>query len=116
MNLVHCLIDIRPGAQALGFAAACGAWMDHLQAAGAIRGWRLLRRTLGLASSDHADFMLEIEVEGLAQLDGIFAALALRDDRAEELYDRMHQMVGDARLGLYRPYPDPTPRERIALL
>lgn len=116
MNLVHCLIDLRPGAQALGFAAACEAWMSHLAATGAIHGWRLLRRKFGLASSSHADFVLEIEVEGLTQLDEAFEALARRDDDAERLYDQFHQMIGRAEVGLFRPYPDPSPRERVALI
>lgn len=116
MNLVHCMIDLRPGAKALAFAAACEAWMAHLAAAGAIRGWRLMRRTFGLASSSHADLILEIEVEGLTQLDEAFAALCARDDEAERLYDQLHQMIARSELGLYRPYPDPTPRERVALI
>lgn len=116
MNLVHCMIDLRPGASALGFAGACGAWMDHLAARGVIRSWRLMRRKLGLASSGHPDFLLEIEIEGLGQLDTTFAALAERDDAAEDLYDRMHQMIARGETGLYRPYPDPSQRERVALL
>lgn len=116
MNLVHCMIDLRPGAKALGFAAACEAWMSHLADTGAIRGWRLMRRKFGLASAGHADFVLEIEVDGLSQLDEAFGALASRDDDAERLYDQFHQMIGRSEVGLYRPYPDAFPRERVALI
>ena len=116
MNLVHCMIDLRQGAKALAFAAACDAWMAHLAATGTIRHWRLMRRKFGLASASHADFVLEIEVEGLSQLDEAFEALARRDDDVERLYDQMHQMIGRSEVGLYRPYPDPTRRERVALI
>jgi hypothetical protein len=34
----------------------------------------------------------------------------------ERAFDRMHQMIGEVEIGLYRPYPDPSQRERIALV
>jgi hypothetical protein len=116
MNLYHCLIELRPEARALAFAQAAQHWMDHLQAQGLITGWRLLRRKLGLASGAHTDFLLEIEIPGLATLDAAFSALALADDEATRRYDQMHGMIARAETGLYRPYPDPAQRERIALI
>lgn len=116
MNLYHCLIDLRPEAHALAFAKAVADWMGHMQANGHIVGWRLMRRKFGLASGSHADFLLEIELVGLAALDDAFAALARADDAASQHYDRMHGMIARAEVGLYRPYPDATPRERIALI
>lgn len=116
MNLYHCMIELRSGAKALAFAAAAEAWMGHLEAQGMIRSWRLMRRKFGLASAGHADFILEVEVDGLSQLDEAFAALAQGDDAVERRYDQFHQMIAKAEVGLYRPYPDPTQRERIALI
>jgi hypothetical protein len=116
MNLYHCMIELRSDARALAFAQACGQWMEHLQAQGLISGWRLLRRKFGLASGPHTDFLLEIEVPGLATLDAAFSALALSDDTATRRYDQMHGMIARVEVGLYRPYPDPTQRERIALI
>jgi hypothetical protein len=116
MNLYHCMIELRQDAKALAFAAACEAWMSRLQARGVIRGWRLLRRKFGLASGGHPDFLLEIEVEGLTQLDGAFSALSAADDDDERRYQLFHKMIGQADVGLYRPYPDPAQRERIALI
>jgi hypothetical protein len=116
MNLYHCMIELRDGARALAFAGACEAWMERLRGRGAIRSWRLMRRKFGLAAGPHPDFLLEIEVEGMAQLDGAFAALADAGDEDERLYDRMHQMIARAEAGLYRPWPDPAQRERIALV
>ncbi|WP_395543532.1 DUF6614 family protein [Neotabrizicola sp. sgz301269] len=116
MNLYHCLIELRPEARALSFAQATQHWMDHLQARGLITGWRLLRRKFGLASGGHTDFLVEIEIPGLATLDAAFSALAMADDEATRRYDQMHGMIARAEMGLYRPYPDPSQRERIALI
>jgi len=116
MNLYHCMIELRNGAKALAFAAAADAWLSRLQAQGMIRGWRLMRRKFGLSSSAHCDFILEIEVAGLTQLDEAFAALGTTDDEDERRYDHFHQMIGRAEIGLYRPFPDSAGRERIALI
>ena len=75
-----------------------------------------MRRKFGLASGAHADFLLEIEVNGMAALDDAFCGLAQVDDTAERRYDQMHQMIAQADIGLYRPFPDSTQRERIALI
>ncbi len=116
MNLYHCMIELRQDAKALAFAAAAQAWLSRLQERGMIQGWRLLRRKFRLSSSSHCDFILEIEVEGLTQLDEAFAALSSGEDDDERRYDQLHQMIGRAEIGLYRPFPDPTSRERIALI
>ena len=116
MNLYHCMIELRHDAKALAFAAAADTWLSRLQDQGVIRSWRLLRRKFGLSSSSHCDFILEIEVEGLTQLDDAFAALSARGDDDERHYDQLHQMIGRAEIGLYRLFPDPTSRERIALI
>lgn len=116
MNLYHCMIELRPEARALNFAQAAGLWLDHLAAHGLVSDWRLMRRKLGLASGRHTDFLLEIEIPGLATLDDAFAALAGADDEATRRYEQMHGMIAQADVGLYRPYPDPAQRERIALI
>lgn len=117
MTVYHCMIELKSDARALAFAAAVGQWMAHLEGKGLIRSWRLLRRTFGLASGPHTDFILELEVDGIAQLDGAFRALrAEDDDAAARKYDQMHQMIGSVGIGLYRPFPDTESRERIALV
>ena len=116
MNIYHCMIELRQDARALAFAAAAESWLSRLQTRGIIRNWRLLRRKFGLSSSSHCDFILEIEVEGLTQLDEAFAALSLSEDDDERRYDQFHHMIGRAEIGLYRPFPDAASRERIALI
>lgn len=116
MNLYHCLIELKQESRALAFAGAVEAWMTYLKSAGLVQGWRLMRRKFGLASGTHTDFLLEIEVAGLAALENAFTALATADDAASRCYDQMHQMIASVEVGLYRPYPDPAQRERIALI
>ncbi|MBD1203691.1 MAG: hypothetical protein O9292_03160 [Rhodobacteraceae bacterium] len=116
MNVYHCLIELRTEARALSFAHSVGLWLDHLVDLQLVSGWRLMRRKFGLASGRHTDFVLEIEIKGLAALDDAFTALADADADAVELYEKMHAMIASVEIGLYRPYPDPSQRERIALI
>lgn len=116
MNIYHCMIELKDDARALGFAAALEAWMSYLAEQDLIGEWRLLRRKFGLASGAHRDFVLEVQVTSLSALDVAFSALSHVDAEAEQRYDRMHQMIASLETGLYRLYPDPTQRERIALI
>lgn len=116
MNLYHCMIDLKPEAKALVFAHAMDAWLSLLQREGQISRWRLLRRKLNLAGDDCADFLLEIEVETLAQLDDAFRFLGRGDDDTTRRYDQMHQCIARVDYGLYRPFPDAEHVERLALI
>jgi hypothetical protein len=116
MNLYHCMIELKSDAKALSFAAAAEVWLNDLKDRAMIVSWRLMRRKLGLATDSHCDFLLEIEVEGLAHLDATFHALGQADETLVRHYEQFHHMIGRAEVGLYRPYPDPERRERIALL
>jgi hypothetical protein len=117
MNLYHCMIDLKDDAKALAFAQALDHWMEHLKSRGAIRGWRLLRRKLNLASDAHKDFLLEVEVDDLAQLDRAFRILGTEgDDNVERLHRQVHQLVAATGFALYRPFPDPERAERMGLI
>jgi len=115
LNLYHCSIDLKDDAKALAFAHAVQAWLDYLADQGTLISWRMMRQKLNLASGACRDFLIEIEVEDMAQLDALFRQASTRDDAAERLYTAVHQMVGAAEFGLYRPYPDPTRAERVAI-
>lgn len=117
MNLYHCMIELRHGAQALAFASAAEAWLASLRTRGLIGDWQLYRRKLGLGSARHSDFLIQIEVDSLAQLDRAFGELSSHANHEDQrLYERMHDMIGTAEVALYRPYPDPEQRETIALI
>ena len=116
MNLYHVMIDLKDDAKALVFAKALDAWLSYLQQNGKIGPWRLMRRKLNLASDWARDFLLEIEVEGLAQLDDAFRHVSQHSDEVEERYGLVHQMIARADYALYRSFPDPERAERVALL
>lgn len=116
MTLYHCMIDLKSDARAISFALALEAWLTLLRNAGRIGNWRLLRRKLNLAGPGCADFLLEIEVEDLAQLDRAFHYLGDGGDEAVRRYDQMRQHIARVEFGLYRPYPDPQRVERLAII
>lgn len=116
MNLYHCSIDLRDDAKAVAFAAAIDPWMTHLQTNNVIQSWRLCRRKLGFGAPIARDFLLEVEVENMTQLDEAFRFTAQGDEEIERLYTTVHQMVGTVDIALYRPFPDPERAERMALL
>lgn len=116
MNLYHCSVDLRDNAKALAFAVAVEAWMGHLQESGVIQSWRLCRRKLGFGAPLARDFLLEIEVENLTQLDQAFRFTGSSNEQIERLYTTVHQMVGEVDIALYRPFPDPERAERMALI
>lgn len=116
MNLYHCMIELKSDAKALVFAMALDTWLTLLQSEGRIGSWRLLRRKLNLAGPGCADFLLEIEVNDLAQLDAAFRFLGRADDETTRRYDQMRQHIAHVEYGLYRPFPDPERAERLALV
>lgn len=116
MTQYLCLIDLKSDARALAFAAALDAWLTLLKSDGRIDGWRLMRRKLNLAGDDFGDFLLEITVQDLAQLDAAFRFLGRGGDEAVARYDQMKQHVARVRYALYRPFPDPERAERLALV
>ncbi len=116
MNLYHCSIDLKDGTKALAFANAVEIWMGYLQQRGKIRGWRLMRRKLGLAADSCRDFLLEVEVKDLSQLDQAFRTLEEKDEEVERLYSNVNGLIAHSEIGLYRPFPDPERAERMALI
>ncbi len=116
MNLYCCQIDLKHDAKALAFSQALENWMTYLQEAGTIRSWRLVRRKLNLASDAFRDFILEVEVEDLSQLDQAFRLSGKPDDDVARLHRAVHDLIGVAEFGLYRPFPDPERTERMALI
>jgi len=116
MNLYHIMIDLKDDARALVFAKALDDWLGYLRAQEMIGDWRLLRRKLNLASDKARDFLLEIEVKRLAQLDDAFRHVSRHSDDVERLYGQVHQMIARADFSLYRPFPDAERAERVGLL
>lgn len=116
MNLYHCMVELKDSQDALGFAEAAEEWFNFLISKNLVHSYRLLRRKFGLASSDHTDFIIEMEVEDMAKLESTFSKLSTIEDNEEKMYRKMHDMIAVSKIGFYRVYPDPIKRERIALV
>ncbi|MEM9638925.1 MAG: DUF6614 family protein [Pseudomonadota bacterium] len=116
MNVYCCMITLKDDAKALLFAKALDDWMGHLKAAGVIGDWRLMRRKLNLAADCYRDFLLEIEVDGLAQLEEAFRLTGAHDDDVAQMHRAVNDLIAAAEFALYRPYPDMERAERMALL
>lgn len=116
MNFYVCSIDLKDDAKALQFAHALEAWMELLKTRGVILDWRLLRRKLNLADKPYRDFMLEIAVKDLEQLDRAFRVSGQDDETVNTLYRNLHTLISHSDVALYRPFPDPERVERMGLL
>lgn len=116
MTTYHCMIDLKPNANALAFAHAVHNWFDGLKSRGKIEGWRLQRCKLHLAGPGFGDFLISVELRDLAQLDLAFGHLGERVEGANRAYDLMHSMIERFEVGLYRSFPDPVQAERLALI
>jgi hypothetical protein len=106
MNIYHAWFDLRPGVSDVGFADAVAAYLDRLRADGAIEGWRLTRRKLGLGPERLPEFNLAIECETLGQLDDAFGRVAARTDPMEGLHHAVNSKVTNLFFALYRDFPD----------
>lgn len=116
MNLYTCSIDLKDDAKALAFARAIDEWMAHLQSTNSIGNWRLLRRKLNLAADGYRDFLLEIEINDLAQLDQAFRQSGSRDEDIATMYRAVHTLISKSDSALYRTFPDTERSERMSLI
>lgn len=116
MTSYLCMIDLKSDARALAFAAALEGWLTLLRDEGRVEDWRLMRRKLNLAGDDFSDFLLEVKVRDLAQLDAAFRYLGRADEDARVRYDRMNQHIARVRYALFRDFPDPERVERLTLI
>ena len=111
MDLYHVWCDTAPGTRDLTFARGVQAWLGHLKDRGAIEGFRLTRRKLGLGLEGLGEWHIIIEVRDLAQLDAAFKLAASRADPVETLHHAVNHLARNARFALYRDFPDPVRRE-----
>ena len=107
VDLYHVWCDLKPGIRDTEFAERLAGYLGHLKSQGAIAGWRLTRRKLGLGPTELGDFHIIIEVLNLAQLDQAFERAAGRREPVERLHFGVNSLVQNARFALYRDFPDP---------
>lgn len=116
MTTYHCMINLKPGANALAFAHAVQNWFGMLKSAGKIESWHLQRRKLHLAGPGFGDFLISLQLRDMAQLDLAFGHLGEHQDVSLRAYEQMHGMIDQLEVGLYRDFPDPVQAERLALI
>jgi hypothetical protein len=102
-----CGCDLKPDVGDIAFSENVASYMGHLRQQGAIEGWRLTRRKLGLGPAHLGEFHLMIEVRDLAQLDTAFKHVASRTEPVEGFHFGVNSLVQNAIFALYRDFPDP---------
>jgi hypothetical protein len=111
MNYYHTWFNLKPGTNDLEFCRAMARYMDQLKDRGAIEGWTLTRRKLGLGPKDLGEFHIAMETRDLAQLDTAFGFVATRSEPVESMHFDVNSKVQDLTFALYRDFPDPVRRE-----
>lgn len=80
MDIYNAWFDLKPGVSDIEFCDRLRAYMDCLTADGVMRGWRLMRRKLGLSAAAVGEFHLMMEFSDLGQLDAAFRLVGARRD------------------------------------
>ncbi len=111
MDIYQGWFTLKDGVRDTDFADHFAAYMNRLQADGAIRGWRLMRRKLGLGPDFLPEFQFFVETDGLAQLDEAFRVVSSRAGEHEALHHCVNACVDKVFFALYRDFPD-SHRER----
>ena len=106
MDIYHGWCDLKPGVKDVDFAHAFETYMRHLKDAGAIEGYRLTRRKLGLAPRELGDFHFMIETRDMAQLEKAFGLAASRREPTESVHHALNSLVTNLTFALYRDFPD----------
>ncbi|MCR9222231.1 MAG: hypothetical protein NXI21_18575 [Alphaproteobacteria bacterium] len=111
MDYYQGFFTLKEGVSDVEFADHFAAYMNRLKDEGAIEGWRLMRRKLGLGPEQLHEFQFLVETDGLAQLDRAFRVVSTRAGEWEPLHHCVNGLVDEVVFALYRDFPDPH-RER----
>ena len=106
MDVYHIWCRLKPGVRDMEFADAATAYFDHAKAEGKIEGYRILRRKLGLGHPNLFEWNIQLEFNGLAQMDDAFSMVASRSDPMESFHHAVNSKVEEVIFGLYRDFPD----------
>lgn len=107
MDVYHIWFNLKDGVGDMEFAAAARAYLDNLEGAGVIAGYRLTRRKLGLAPPQLPEWHIAIDFTDLSQIDRAFGQVAKRADPIEGFHHAVNAKVRDIFFALYRDFPDP---------
>jgi hypothetical protein len=106
MDLYHTWFNLKPGVKDLELCRAMARYTNYLKEKGAIEGWRLTRRKLGLGPNTLGEFHIVMETRDLAQLESAFTLVATRREPGESVHFGVNSQVTDLTIALYRDFPD----------
>jgi len=106
MDVYHIWFNLKENVGDLDFAAATRAYFDYLKAEGAIAGYRITRRKLGLGPPQLPLWHITIDFKNMAQMDDAFGRVSSRSDPVESFHHAVNAKVQDVLFALYRDFPD----------
>jgi hypothetical protein len=109
--LIWC--DLKDSHRDMQFSQAMSQWMGHLKERGLIEGYTLTRRKLGFGPAELGEFMIDIAVRDMAQLDQAFSLAATRAGQTEKVHGGVYSMITGFRAALYREFPDSVRSEKL---
>ncbi len=107
MDVYHIWFNLKDGVGDTDFADAARAYLEHLRERGAIEGYRLTRRKLGLGPSQLPEWHITIDFTDLSQVDRAFGTVSARTEPTEGFHHAVNSKVRDIFFALYRDFPDP---------
>ena len=80
MDLYHIWFNLKDGVSDTEFAESAATYLEHLKARGALAGFRITRRKLGLGPPQLPQWHIMLDFENMAQMDSAFERVAARVD------------------------------------
>ena len=115
MSTYHCMVALKDPDNSPGFSVASEAWLEYLCAEDLIKSWRIMRRKLPLATGEHTDFILEVELARAEDLAITFPDSGSSDAATLAWFERVQAMTARMLIGPSRPYGEYEQREQVRL-
>lgn len=106
MDILNVYCDLKEGVRDTDFSDAVITLLSSLRDQGRVRGFRIMRRKLGLGPASLPEWHIAIDFEDLAQLDAAFAVMAGRTEPLETLHHAVNSRAANLVFSLYRDFPD----------
>jgi hypothetical protein len=81
----------------------------QLKGEGAVAGYRITRRKLGLGPPQLPEWHITLDFENMAQMDSAFGRVSSRADPVESFHHAVNSKVQDIFFALYRDFPPDCP-------
>lgn len=115
MNTYHCMVALKDPDSSSGFSVASEAWLEYLCSEDLIKSWRIMRWKLPLATGEHTDFILEIELKCADDLAQTFPESSAEGDDLPFYFQRVQNMIARVAIGPSRPYCEYEQRQQVRL-